>query len=440
MSTIAVSEARGADASAAEPAEVRRPGVIRAGLFLTYLSAAMIPWNAVNVGTIAIGEIVFLLGAMVLLVADMQHRLFNLPPWVWALAATVLITGVINQFDPPSMSYLALRSALAGGAEPDNSAAMVTNVSVMLFLFGRLVMLPLVFMLARSYDERALFRASMAMVAGCAISAFIAFTDSRGITSIGPHLVNLPVVDQRAAGLTQHPNVVAMGCVIALPLAAWQALASTRRRDRLLAVAAILALLLGLYASRSRSGAGAAALAGATALFWLPQYRRRLPLIGFLVALVLAVLFAADPHLGRSLLTALRLTGGDTSGSDAARSVVNDQALGDWKYSPFHGIGFEVAESAHIIYLQVLAVGGIILLAGLVIYQIGTLVRAARLARVQALALPLFVSVLGETAFNTLQNALTPSFAYLVPSLIAALPLAAYVNRDQETSASSFSR
>jgi hypothetical protein len=407
--------------------------VVQLGLLLTYLSAAMIPWTAVNVGTIAVGEIVFMLGGLLLLLADLQHRLFNLPPWVWTFAAAVLITGLVNQFAPPSMSYLALRGALSGGPEPDNSTAIITNVIVMVTLFGRVVMLPLIFTLARSYDDRALFRASMAMVAGCSISAMIAFTDSRGITSIGPHLVHLPVVDRRAGGLTNHPNVVAMGCVLALPLAAWQAMATRQRRERVLAVLAILALLLGLYASRSRSGAGAAGVAGLAALFWLPQYRRRLPIFGLIVALVVAVIFAVSPDLGSSLLTALRLNGSDTTGADNARNVVNEQAVRDWMHSPIHGIGLEVADDAHIIYLQVLAVGGIILLIALVIYQLGALFRSARLARVEALALPLFVSVLAETAFNTLQNTLTPSLAYLAPSLVAALPLAGLAARADDT-------
>lgn len=394
-----------------------RTGVVAAGLTLTYLAAATIPWSAVGIAGVSAGDVFLLLAALTLLFAGIGHPLPKLPPWVWGFAVTVLVIGVAHQFAPPSPQYMVRRAALTGG-----SVVADTNLSVMVNLLGRIVLLVAVFRLAHSHDRRALTRVSTAFVAGVAVCAIIAFTDSRGWTSIGPDHLGIPVADRRGSGLTNHPNIVAMICVVALPLVVWRA-ASGRGRTRILAAIGLIAVLLGLYASRSRSGAAAAVIAGAVSLLWLPQYRRILPVVGLLATVAVGVLFVTDPGLGSDLLSGLRITGGDTSGSDSARSIVNDQAARDFLHSPVHGIGLEVAGIAHILYLQALAVGGVILLAGLVAYQLGALVRSARLARIEPLAIPLFAAFLGEMIFNSVQNALTPSFAYLAPALIAALPL-----------------
>jgi hypothetical protein len=392
-----------------------RAGVVTAGLTLTYLAAATIPWTAVDVGSISIGEILLALAAVTLVAADLSRPLPTPPPWVWALAVAVLVVGTIHQFAPPSAAYMARREGLSG-----STVILDTNLVVTLHLVIRVLFTAFVFALARAHDRRALTRSSAAFLGGVSICAVIAFTDSRGWTSISSSLLGVGVSDGRGSGLTEHPNVVAMTCVIALPLMLWLLLGG--RRARGLALAGLGCLLLGLYASRSRSGAGAAAIAAVVSFVWMPQYRRYLPTTGLLATLVLGVLFVTNPDLGSELLSGLRITGGDTSGSDRSRTIVNDQAMRDFLHSPIHGIGFEIADIAHFLYLQALAVGGVILLTGLIVYQAGALIRSARLTRVEQLAVPLFVAVLGEVIFNTLQNALTPTIAYLAPALVAALP------------------
>lgn len=419
-SSLALARRPVATADAAE----QRPGIVKIGLALAYLSAVMTPWTGITFGTATVSDYVLLLAAAALLGAALGHRLPTLPPWVWAMALAVLVTGVVNQFDPPSDHYMMMRDLPVGNAVTHVVTTRLTNIVVMIPLLGRILLLPLVFGLARGYDPRVLRRAALAFVGGAAISALIAFSDSKGFTSIGPSVTGVGVAAGRAAGLTKQTNVVAMGCVIALPLAVWQT-QTGRGRRRLWAVLAVIALLLGLYASRSRSGAAAAVVAGIVALAWLPQYRRHLPTVAFGGALTLAILFAVSPSAGESLLKQLRLTGSDASASDRVRGIVNTEAWHDFLYSPLHGIGLRVADTAHVIYLQALAVGGLILLGGLVAYQLGALTRCVRLARRNPLAIAFFVSVLGEIIFNSEQNALTPSLAYFVPSLAAALPLTA---------------
>lgn len=412
------------------------PGSGRTGLALTYLAAATIPWTGVRLGPIAFGDVFLVFAAIALVGADLDRPWPRLPAWVWALVAAVMVTATLNQFWPPSFGYLVSRDQLYNNYMVVHlPTSTLTNLTVMVPLVVRLVLLPFVFSMAESFDSRALYRAVAAFVAGVSIDSAIAFTDSRGITSIGPSLTGVTVDAQRAAGLTQHPNVVAMTCVFALPLVIWQA-RSTRGRARLLAIVALVLVLLGLYASRSRSGAAAAGVAGVAALAWLPQYRRLLPTVGLVVGMVAGLLFVAHPNSGSALLRGLRLVGGgDTSGSDRARSIVNHQATRDFLHSPIHGIGLEFAEQAHMVYLQALAVGGVILLAGLVVFLGGALVHSARLAKTHPLAIPLFVAVLGGAIFNAAQNALTPAVVYVMEGLVAALPLVGRPVSDDRTQA-----
>ncbi|TAM89732.1 MAG: O-antigen ligase domain-containing protein [Jatrophihabitans sp.] len=426
MSMPAIREATLAPGTAAPAAGDghRRPGAVTAGLALTYLTAATIPWTAVHVtGSISVGEVLLVIAAGVLLIADPGRRLPALPPWVWVLTVAVLVVGVTNLYFPASQAYMGHRDQLVDNYLVTHTAALPdTNLSVSLHLAVRMVLIPLVFGLAHGYDRRALSRVAISFVSGVAVGSLIAFLDSRHVTSIGPALTGVPVTDNRAAGLTDHPNVIAMTCVLALPLAVW-ALQAARGSARVTAVIGLVALLLGLYASRSRSGAVAAAVAGLVALAWLPRFRRHLPSAALILASLGAVLFVVSPGVGGSILSGLRLTGENTAGSDQARTIVNDQAVRDFLHSPFHGIGFEIAEQAHIVYLQALAVGGVILLAALLIYLGGALVRSARLARTNPLAIALFASVLGGAIFNAVQNALTPALVYLVEGLVAVLPL-----------------
>jgi hypothetical protein len=420
-------------ATPATETDQRRPGLVTAGLTLTYIAAGAIGWTGIRLAGFPLGDIILLLAGGALLAADLRRPLPKLPPWVWIFALCVLVIGTINQFAPPSVAYMTSRNELFDNYIVIHTATLPSsNFAVMIPFVGRIVALPLIFSLAYSYDRRALVRAALAFVAAAAFSSLIAFTDSRGITSIGPSLTGVPVeADHRASGLTATPNVVAMSSVLGLPFVLWR-LPTSRGRERMLVVIAFLGLLLGLYASRSRSGAGAAGLEGLIAVTWLPQYRRFLPTIGLLFGAVAAVLFAVNPGLGTSLLKGLRVVGADTSGSDAARSVVNDQGLRDFLHSPIHGIGLEVAEEAHIVYLQALAVGGLILLSGLLVYLGGALWRCARLSKVEPLAIPLFVALLGGAIFNAAQNALTPSVAYLMEGLAAALPLTRLLSRTEE--------
>lgn len=412
------------------PVPATRSGAVRLGLGITYAAALVTPWDGFGLATVQVGDVLLLLAAATLMLADLRAPWPGLPPWVWGFLVAILIVGTVNQFHPVSTAYLFSRTQLDGAYLVAHSAPpMGTNVLVMVPLLTRVALFPVVFALARHHDVRASRRVAGAFVTGCAVSAMLAFPDSLGLTSFGPSLVGTGLTDRRASGLTAHPNVLAMTCVLALPLAL-SMMRTPLGRQRVLATLGFLALLGGLYAARSRSGIGAAAIAGLAAVVWLPQYRRLLPTIALGLGALGATVFAVEPHIGTKLLSSLRLTDtASTSGSDQARTLLNHQASVDFHHSPVFGVGFEVADQAHIVYLQALAVGGLVLLTGLLAYLLGALARCARLRFENPLAIPLFASVLGGAIFNAEQNVLTPSLAYIVPGMVAALPLTGVVRR-----------
>ena len=92
------------------------------------------------------------------------------------------------------------------------------------------------------------------------------------------------------------------------------------------------------------------------------------------IGLVAVALFT---KLGQEVIHQLRLGAGDTSaaGSDFQRGADAQLALAQIGARPIQGVGFSVITDAHVIYLQVLAAGGVIAMASFLVVSL----RAGRL-------------------------------------------------------------
>jgi hypothetical protein len=416
--------ARAAEQSAPAP----QPGLTRAGLLLTYLACATIPWNGVQIGGIRPGDLFLLLALLAFVAGGVNGVWPKVPGWVWQLGiAVVLITG-LHQVLPPDSAYLSQRATLAlapngfdqvvYGAPPTQS-----NLTLGIKFLVPVLGLPLLFGLAHRADRRSLRRALYAFTVGSAISAAVAFLDLEGITHLSEKITGLVAGGGRAPGLTVHPNYVAMTSIISVPFILLELLAPRPRR-RATAVLLLVPLLLGLYASASRSGAAVGAGEVLLCFALLPPYRKVLPTVWLLTASTLALTFIIKPGLGDSLLQAMRLTGDPSAaGSDRSRSIVGHQGMLDFLHSPLVGIGMQVANEAHNIYLQALSSGGIVLLAAFVIFLGAALVKSRRLMGHDLLAATLFVTILAVALFNAFQNALVDRISYVPIGLIAAMPL-----------------
>jgi O-antigen ligase len=229
---------------------------------------------------------------------------------------------------------------------------------------------------------------------------------------------------QRAAGLTIHPNYLALGCAIAVPTALlW---VSRGGRWRLAGLVAVALLLGGEYASGSRSGGVGAVLAVVVTVAALPRLRRgfgfTLPIAGIAVVAVLAFTSA-----GQSVLAQLRLGGGvktqiSTNSSDTSRAQLHSVALRQFDSHPVQGIGFAVIEDAHNIYYQLLASGGVIAAISFLIFAGGVLDSAlrARAGPQRDTAWALAIAFVVWLANGPFTAQLGDKYLYVVPGLLLA--------------------
>jgi len=396
---------------------------VKIALALTYAAAAATAWNGLKEGGFRVGDMLIGLALLAFLVADAGREFPKLPGWVWQFGVIIFVITAAHEMVPTDPQYLANRLVINGVFPVPGGIELETNAVVGIKFLVPVIFMPLMFGFARKHDPKAILRAAYAFAVGVSISAAVGMADLLGVTHISLSLTHLPSVGGRAPGLTLHPNFLAMTCILALPVMLWQLLSDVRR-TRVIAFLFLIALLLGLYASGSRAGFAVGPGAALLSVIIMPRYRKFLPSVLLGVAGVAAALFVLEPSLGKSLLQAFRL-GGDTGsaqGSDQARAIIFTQGVNDFKHSPIDGVGLQVAEEAHNVYLQALAAGGVILLAGYLIFIFAGLSKVIKQMKFEPLAYPLFVSTVAGALFAVVQAALTDRVAYVPLALIATLP------------------
>jgi hypothetical protein len=353
---------------------------------------------------------------------DLGYRFPTLPGWAWFFGGIILLVTVLHEVLPTDPAYLSQRLVVdtRGFRIPEIEGNLTVGLKFVVPIIG----LPLMFGFARFHDRRALYRSAYAFALGTAVSGLIGFSDGLGITRISFSVTGLAAVGGRAPGLSIHPNFLATTCVLSTPLMLWQ-LMSPNVRSRVCALAVLAPLLAGLYASGSRGGF--AVMGGAVLLSFaiMPPYRRVLATVMLLVGGGAAVAFVAKPSLGHKLLQAVRLAGntGSAKGSDTVRSEVAHQGWLDFKHSPLDGVGMQVAEEAHNVYLQALASGGLLLFIGYIVFVLSGLAKSFNRLRWDPLAYPFFIAALSGALLAAVENALVDRLAYVPLALIAAMPI-----------------
>jgi O-antigen ligase len=254
-----------------------------------------------------------------------------------------------------------------------------------------------------------------------------------GLGIITRLVTHIPVGTGRQFGFAFHPNFLAAGLTICMPLAMWMVF-SENRRDRLWGYVSLPGLILGVWASGSRGGAICAAIALVVSVVLLPRARKSAPIILLSIAGVVGVTFAVVPSVGLKILKATRLVGGgqSTSGSDTARSIVAHQGWLDFLHSPIDGIGLQVATEAQNVYLQELASGGLILFVAMQVYLFSSIYYSARLIRRHDMGAA-FVGVgIAIACLNVFEADLTDRFYYVPAAILVSL---LYVDRMEDSEA-----
>lgn len=397
----------------------RPDGLLDCGRACALLAVFSLPWSAVEIHGIPIGDFPMFAGVVLLALTQIDQR-FSLPAPVLGGGLLVGLAGAMSTVYSPSSSYLSGRYALnyviVGTARSTGNLLSLGKYEL------ALVGVPLLAVLACMHDKRIASRLTVAWVAGISVSALVAFSDYRGWTHVNESLVGFVNITHREGGLTAQPNNVGVQTAMAFPLLLL-ALLSGRRKPVIFLAGAIDAL--GVYVSGSRGASVGFAVATVLTVAFVPAARRWTPRI--VAVVILAGSYLLISGAWTSLTTALRLHSSNaTEASDQGRVNLLKQGWRDFTHSPLQGIGFGHASDAHMIFVQLLAAGGVLTLVGFGYFVIGLLVRANRIAGDKSLAQALTACTVTWLVIGLVENQLTDQWIYVPLALIAALIVASH--------------
>lgn len=390
------------------------------GYVLLVIGFVALPWNAVTIPGFPLADVPIFAGTAILSLEFLLGAKVWLPKTLLIGVALLVLAGLLSEVLPPSAQFLSSRIDVASfdTFNPLNLAAR--NTDDLLNLAKYLVavaVLPVVAVIAVHDRPRRVQALAYAWLGGIAISSAVAVTDHLGVTHISSSLIGFTDISGRQPGLSVQPNHLGVQIVMGVPLAVYL----WSRGRRALSVGYLILGFLGLYVAASRGAVAAAVVALLLAVLVQPGVRRHAGAILYgtgVAALVYAMI--GNPE---ALLSKLRLTASvGTAVSDSERSQLRHQAVLDWQHSPLFGIGYGHANDGHVIFLQVLAAGGLIALAGFLFLTVGTMYSAWRGVTVESsLARALIASTAAWLVIGLVENQLTDQYLYVPIALVVAL-------------------
>lgn len=228
------------------------------------------------------------------------------------------------------------------------SADPVASLNGLARLVVGALLLPIVFMLWRP-GRRVLVAFAAAYLLGATIS--VAKGRISGVTS----------TDGRYAGLTEHPNILGLTCMLAVTLVPFL-LAELPRAYAWLVLGAGAVCAYGIWISGSRAALVGTAIVAVVYLLLSRRVEHALIFFGLSIVpfYVVGRTFSSGV-VDSSPLGRLR-GGGSATLSDVDRTNLAREAIDKFLSSPIIGTGFGDASLAHNIYLQVAAAGGVLAL------------------------------------------------------------------------------
>jgi hypothetical protein len=406
---------------------VLRMSLERAAMWSAYLAAFTLCWNGWYVGPARPGDVLVLISLM-LFVATMGRSEFpRIPVWIVQLAVVIALLAVIHILFPDSANYLNSRTVLGGNGQPTTStrttSLALTNIGVAFKFIVGVAAIPVMFGFAALRDRRSISKLAIAFAVGSAVSGWVAILEKLGFPTLDRLLLHIAVPGApRQLGLSYHPNFLAAGLVIAVPIGVWL-LVERQRIAKWYGWFTVLGCLLGTYASGSRGGTVTIVFAVGVSFLLIPRTRRFvLPAIGVALTAALAT-YVAFPAFGHKILVATRLIGGaaTTQGSNLARDLLAQQGWEDFHHSPFVGVGLQVSSEAQNVYVQALASGGLLLMTGLGFYLLFAAITSWSLIPRSPLAAALCASVLSAAVLDIFEADLTDRFYYVPIAAIVGL-------------------
>ena len=391
---------------------------------LTFVTVGLfvltITWNGLRAGGGAIGNALMAIAVIsVALHIALSRQSPAMPPWLMLAAGGFLLAALLTLMFPPNLE-LANRAtvqqeALLGPYPPFLPAR--SDFGNLAKFEVSLLIVPLIVGVAGSTSRRC--RALLDLWAiGAVVNAAVGVLDYAGI-HIAPHVIEA----HRSSGLTIHPNYLALGSVLAIPAAMlWL---GRSRRWTVAGFLGVAVLVGGVYASGSRAGSVASVIAIVLTAVTIPRLRRDRddapPAAGH----------RAGGRRARSR-NSVRRSSISSASEPATRQprAATSSAAADAQLAlaqigarPIQGVGFSVITDAHVIYLQVLAAGGVIAMASFLVF-LGGLAGSARRAwsspwhdAVAAASVTLGVWLVN----GFFDNQVADKYLYVVPGILIAL-------------------
>jgi hypothetical protein len=349
-------------------AVLTRVPIDRVAFFAVGALTLTVTWNGIRIGGGAFGDGFLALAAItVLLHVFVDKKPITMPPWLLACAGLMIVAALVESIFPPSLSIQNLT------ALQFNQQFVVVNVPINVFALARpnlpalvkwevaLLIVPMLYAVVATTPWR-INRLLDLWTIGAALNALDGIASRAGFHSLSP----ATSFGTRSAGLTIHPNYLSLTVLFAMPTALrW---VGRSRRGTVAGLGTTLLLIGGQYVTGSRDGDVAAVIGLLLCIVFMPRLR---PMLRYLIPALglIAVVVLAFTHLGRSIVSQLRLGGPSTStsGSNYERAIAAHVAEAQISSRPIAGVGFSVDNDAQNIYLQILAAGGAIAMAAFVV-------------------------------------------------------------------------
>lgn len=376
------------------------------------LSAFTASWSGVAFAGLQPVDLFIAIAMAFALLDCMRSGIPRVPAWLLFGSAGLTTAIVLRALWPVSQEgRIVLRDASG------RASVSASHLTVGMQWFVALSALPFLAMLLLRAKPHRVVRTAYAYALGASASALVACSDFLNVTHVSSQLIAVSG-SGRQAGLTSQANNLGIASAIALPI-----LLHFSAGGRLRSVG-VLTLAGGAIASGSRAGQGAF-LIGLLLSVGLGSERLRslaprlLVSLGVSVAVATILLPGAVARVGALLRF---LPSGGAQQSDAGRELLRHQAFQDWLDHPVAGIGLNVISGSHLLALQVLAAGGLLLLVPLMAYLVGAL-RATPPAGVDSTqVLPaLRIAIVVWLSAALVSNQATDRYLYFPIALIAAL-------------------
>lgn len=356
-----------------------------------------------------------------------------IPGWIFIPALVIPVCVLVRQIDPPKDHSNVSRLQI----QLDNP----DSLHHALIWLAALYVVPFAVIAAAAIERRVVEWVMGAYVAGVAVSCVVAITDMLGMTHIAAGLtyqqsaaspVQYDWQTTRYAGLSDHPNMLGMVCVISLPIVIYF---MSRMRRTWIPGMAFIALSAGLLASGSRGAQAFSVMTVVVAVLCVPNRRAVVRAISFTMSIIVAGgVVSLFTVLADSRRWLLRFTGGgdpfEAQRSNESRLGLLEQGWGDFQQHPLFGAGLQHIAESHNIYLQLLAAGGVVLLMGMLAYFACILRDCWRLSRNgMMLARFLMTSIASWLVLGVIENEIVDRELYFTVACVAAL--VATTKRDQ---------